>query len=46
MKNMLYKEQLQAIQDDLIPFGFISNPADDQPVVEVGGDGTRWIVQN
>ena len=45
MKNMLYKEQLKAIQDDLLPFGFISNPADDEPIIEVDNNGEQWIVQ-
>jgi hypothetical protein len=48
MKNMLYKEQLKAIHDDLLPFGFISNAADTEveEVVEIMGDGTRWISHN
>ena len=46
MKNMLYKEQLQAIQDDLIPFGFITSAAVDEPVVEVDNSGQQWIVQD
>jgi len=45
MKNMLYREQLKAIQDDLLPFGFISNPTVDEPVVEVDSDGQQWVVQ-
>ena len=45
MKNMLYKEQLQAIQDDLIPFGFITSAAVDEPVVEVDNTGQQWVVQ-
>jgi hypothetical protein len=45
MKNMLYKEQLKAIQDDLLPFGFISNPADDEPIIEVDNNGEQWVVQ-
>ena len=43
MKNMLYKEQLQAIQDDMIPFGFIENAADDKPKFETDEDGTIWF---
>ncbi len=46
MKNMLYQEQLQAIQDDLIPFGFIrDNNNTDEPVVEVDNTGQQWVVQ-
>ena len=43
MKNMLYKEQLQAIQDDMIPFGFIENAAEDKPKFETDEDGTIWF---
>ena len=45
MKNMLYRERLQAIQDDLIPFGFITSAAVDEPVVEVDSTGQQWTVQ-
>ena len=46
MKNMLYQEQLQAIQDDLIPFGFIrDNNNADEPIVEVDNMGQQWVVQ-
>ena len=46
MKNMLYQEQLQAIQDDLIPFGFIrDNTNADEPEVEVDSTGQQWVVQ-
>ena len=38
MKNMLYKEQLKAIQDDLLPFGII-NDGSNKPVQEGEGDG-------
>ena len=36
MKNMLYNEQLQAIQDDMLPVGFID---DGQPTDKGEGDG-------
>ena len=41
MKNMLYREQLQAIQDDMIPFGFIPNENRDKRFTE--DDGTVWF---
>tara|TARA_B100001093_G_scaffold518709_1_gene604566 strand:+ start:3303 stop:4904 length:1602 start_codon:yes stop_codon:yes gene_type:complete len=44
MKNMLYQEQLKAIQDDLLPFGFINDATKDEPEVEVRGKDI-WITQ-
>ena len=46
MKNMLYREQLKAIQDDLLPFGFISNPVIEEAVIEVDDNGEQWMVQD
>ena len=43
MKNLLYKEQLKAIQDDMIPFGFIENAVDDRPKYEKDSDGNLWF---
>ena len=44
MKNMLYKEQLQAIQDDMIPFGFIEGTrGSDNPKTFKDEDGTVWF---
>ena len=44
MKNMLYKEQLQAIQDDMIPFGFIEGTrGNDGPKTFKDEDGTVWF---
>ena len=45
MKNMLYQEQLQAIQDDLLPFGFIVKAEEEEVVVEVDNNGEQWIVE-
>jgi len=39
MKNMLYQEQLKAIQDDLLPFGFIDNGLEEP---EVDAFGNQW----
>ena len=36
MKNLLYKEQLQAIQDDMLPFGVID---DGRARAELDGQG-------
>ena len=44
MKNMLYKEQLQAIQDDMIPFGFIEGTRGSEgPKTFKDEDGTVWF---
>ena len=43
MKNLLYREQLQAIQDDMLPFGIISSDAyGEEETVERNGDGLVW----
>ena len=41
MKNLLYREQLQAIQDDMLPFGIISSDAYDEDDTERMG-GMLW----
>ena len=46
MKNLLYKEQLKAIQDDMIPFGFIENAVDDKPKYEKDKEGNLWFEDN
>jgi hypothetical protein len=48
MKNMLYHEQLQAIQDDMLPFGLISsNEVEDvKSKYERGEDGLLWEVDS
>ena len=46
MKNLLYKEQLKAIQDDMIPFGFIENAVDDRPKYEKDNEGNLWFEDN
>jgi len=43
MKNMLYKEQLKAIQDDMIPFGFIENGIDEEHKTFKDKDGNVWF---
>ena len=43
MKDMLYKERLKAIQDDMLPFGFISEKEDDFASAEKDGDGNLWL---
>lgn len=45
MKDMLYKERLKAIQDDMLPFGFMSEN-EDAPVPEKLGDDNLWFEQN
>ena len=44
MKNMLYREQLQAIQDDMIPFGFIEGSrGNNRAKTFKDKDGTVWF---
>ena len=43
MKDMLYKEQLKAIQDDMLPFGFINDGTEEQKQGEGDGQGNIWF---
>ena len=45
MKDMLYKERLKAIQDDMLPFGFISENDSDIIQPEKLGDDNLWFEQ-
>ncbi|OUW45499.1 MAG: hypothetical protein CBD47_08500 [Synechococcus sp. TMED187] len=45
MKNMLYKEQLQAIQDDMLPFGII-NDGHVEDKGEGDGEGNVWFEED
>ena len=45
MKNMLYKEQLQAIQDDMLPFGII-NDGQVENKGEGDGEGNVWFEED
>jgi len=44
IKNMLYKERLAEIQDDMVPFGFIDD-GEDTPAGVGDGDGNVWFEQ-
>jgi len=44
IKNMLYKERLAEIQDDMVPFGFI-DAGDEVPAGEGDGKGNVWFEQ-
>ena len=45
MKNMLYKEQLAAIQDDMLPFGIIDDgQKEDEGVGD--GEGNVWFEED
>ena len=44
MKNMLYKEQLQAIQDDVVPFGIISDGTPDK--YSKDDEGNVWFEED
>ena len=43
MKNMLYREQLQAIHDDMIPIGYIGNASLEKEKITKDEDGTVWF---
>lgn len=44
MKNMLYKERLAEIQDDMLPFGYTPDSnTDDVPRLESDGQGNLWM---
>ena len=43
MKDMLYRERLKAIQDDMLPFGFVSEKEDDFATAEKDGKGNLWL---
>ena len=45
MKNMLYKEQLEAIQDDLLPFGIINDGQETDKGVG-DGEGNVWFEED
>jgi hypothetical protein len=44
MKNMLYKEQLQAIQDDVVPFGIISDGSPEKYTKD--DEGNVWFEED
>jgi len=44
MKNMLYKERLQEIQDDMLPFGFINDGSNNDKYIK-DDSGTIWFEQ-
>lgn len=43
MKDMLYKERLKAIQDDMLPFGFIPDSDDTPKGEKLLGDDNLWF---
>jgi len=43
MKNMLYKERLKAIQDDMLPFGFIEGRESKTDKYTKDNDGNIWF---
>ncbi len=45
VKNLLYKERLAEIQDDMLPFGFIDNGQNHINSGEKGDDGNIWFEQ-
>ena len=45
VKNLLYKERLAEIQDDMLPFGYIDNGQNRINSGEKGDDGNIWFEQ-
>ena len=45
MKNLLYNEQLQAIQDDMLPFGIV-NDGQTTDKGEGDGEGNVWFEED
>ena len=45
VKNLLYKERLAEIQDDMVPFGVIDNGQNQINSGEKGDDGNIWLEQ-
>ena len=39
IRDQLYKEKIEKLEEDLMPFGFIDNGAED---TEVDSEGTVW----
>ena len=44
IKGMLYEEQMKAIEQDMLPFGFMDDGKEEE--VEVDSTGQRWIVDS
>ena len=45
MKDMLYKERLQAIQDDMLPFGYVESGNYEKDKYTKDEDGNIWFEQ-
>jgi hypothetical protein len=45
MKDMLYRERLKAIQDDMLPFGFIEGAPYNSHKYSKDDDGNIWLEQ-
>ena len=43
MKNMLYQERLKAIQDDMLPFGFIEDGSINKDKYIKDEEGNIWF---
>ncbi len=42
IKGMLYEEQMKAIEQDMLPFGFMEDGTEQE--VEIDASGQRWTV--
>ena len=43
MKDMLYKERLKAIQDDMLPFGFVESGSYERDKYTKDAEGNVWL---
>ena len=46
MKDMLYRERLAAIQDDMLPVGFLGNGDSEEHKYTKDSDGNLWFEQD
>ena len=44
IRQKLYKEKMQAIEDELTPFGFITDSVNEGSETFVDAEGDRWVV--
>ena len=42
LKEMMFKQKMKEIEDDMVPFGFSDDGLDDVPVHE---EGSPWAVE-
>ena len=45
LKDMIFKQKMKEIEDDMIPFGFIDDGSDHIDKIEQEENGTQWAVE-